>query len=206
MSKLEAFKDVVSFRESGVEHNMIVLAVKDKGVIDGVFVRQLLGPDGKTPLNVVGSSRQAEMIQFRHDVPPSQYRTVEDWFFSLSDDELQAVLAERQRRIHEKQQADQAKASQEEEKQLVSGVVIKPSPALLEKAGQLWKQAIRDSQELDEHSEISLPEFEKSPEQWKPWIERAKSSLVAPQAPIDKASEQAEGKGKKGGSKDPQVN
>lgn len=203
MSELKAFEDVVIFSESGVSHNALVVTVKANGLVDLVFCKPVLSGDGKTPISVIGSSRQGELVQFRHDVPPSQYEVVEDWFFGLNDEELKGLLSERDRRIHEKQQADQAKQSQEEENALLGGVVIKPSQAVLDQAGELWKQAVRKSQQLDDHTEIALPDYGKSPEKWEPWIERAKSQLSVPVAGAEKAVDQPAGKGDKG-PEDPQ--
>lgn len=183
MSELKAFEDVVRFRESGQVHNMLVVTVKPGGVIDGVFCKQIMSGDGKTPVNVIGSSRQGELVQFRHDVPPSQYEHVEDWYFGLSDEEAKSLDAERMRRQHEKAQALQAKASEEAEAKLLDGVTIKPSQAVLDKAAEIWKQEIREVQQLDEHTDVSLPKYETSAAKWEPWIGKAKQALSGTQTP-----------------------
>lgn len=178
MASLKPFESTVIFRESGREHEAIVLAVKDKGVVDLGFFQQLFAADGKTPLQVIGSSRQVEMVQFRHDVKPDQYELVEDWFFGLNDEQLEALIKERSRRKEEALQAAFAAAQQEQEKALLDGVTVKPSAAVLELAAKLWTSELRKSQNLDEHTDIELPKYAANPKAWEPWIERAKQQLT----------------------------
>lgn len=216
MASLKPFESTVIFREAGQEHNAVVLAVKpaagsglaNSGVlIDLAFFKQLMSADGKTPLQVIGSSRQVEMVQFRHDVKPDQYELVEDWFFGLNDEQLEALIKERSRRKEEALQAAFAAAQQEREKELLDGVTVKPSAAVLELAAKLWTSELRKSQNLDEHTDIELPKYAANPKAWEPWIERAKQQLTpkpdqSSTSILDKPT-QAPGAGTPGGEKDP---
>lgn len=186
MASLTPFQSTVTFHEGGKEHVAIVLADKGYGVLDIAFIQQLFAADGKTALNVVGSSRQAEMVQFRHDVKPDQYELVEDWFFGLADEHLEALLKERSRRKEEKLQAEFAAAAQAREQATLAGVIIRPSAQLLDTARKLWLESLKEIQQVDEHSEIVLPDYGRDPESWKPWIEKAKQAL-ANQAPAQTA-------------------
>src|SRR6185437_1978706 len=112
-----------------------------------------------------------------HDVPASQYELVEDWFFSLSDDELEELEDERERRIVEKRTAARAEQAAEADKQLLAGVTIKPSEQGMVRASELWKHAIREAQTLDEHTDVTLPAYAGNEKSWEPWIEEAKRDM-----------------------------
>jgi hypothetical protein len=152
-------------------------------VVDLAVFNPVLGGDGK-PKKVVGTSEQAALIGWLHDIPVDQVERAEDWFFTLSDDSLAALLKERERRNHEKAQAAQAQIEEQERTQVLAGVKIRPSDAVLAKAGELWKASIRQAEHAGEHDDIVLPTFDANPEAWKPWIERAKAAPAAePQEP-----------------------
>lgn len=173
-------------------------------VVDLLIVREVKNGAGQV-LNVVGTARQVELVHFEHDVPAEEIERAEDWFFSLNAEELDALLKEKQRRDHERLQAEQAKLEQAQTASLLQDVKIRPSDRVLQTAEKLWKDAIRAESHADEHSEIELPSYESKPDLWKPWIEKAKgfiakqdagsgSGLLQPwmqrpnaSAPVDKA-------------------
>jgi hypothetical protein len=145
-------------------------------VVDLAFFREVKDGAGKIK-NVVGTAQQNELVGWLHDIPVEQIERTEDWFFTLSDEELAALLKERDRRNHEAAQAAQAAAAEEQKTQLLQGVKIKPSAAVLERARKLWEASIREEAHADEHDEVVLPAYEAQPQAWEPWIEQAKKSI-----------------------------
>lgn len=181
MAQVKPFEDVVTYHEGGHKHTALVVGARGN-LLDLVFCKQLVAGDGKTPIQVVGSSRQAELVQFRHDVPPSQYQLAEDWFFGLDDESLGAILEERDRRkealVQEKARASEDDAARSR----LEGVKIRPSDAVLVTAAALWKKRLIDHGHADERSHVELPTYEARPDLWSPWIDMAKTQMPEPVA------------------------
>ena len=159
-------------REPGGKINSVPTQVVDLAVFKPV-------KDGAGKVkNVVGTAERDKLVGWLHDIPVDQVQRAEDWFFTLTDDELEAVTKERARRNHEKAQAAQAQAAEAQKAKTLAGVKIRPSKQLLETAEKLWKDSIRAENHAGEHDEIVLPNFDAMPEEWAPWIEKAKSFLT----------------------------
>lgn len=174
MSNQQALK----FGEAVEHKGQTAIIVGVRGVlVDLLKVREVRnGAD--LVQNVIGTARQVELVHFEHDVPAEEIERAEDWFFSLNAKQVNALLNEKDRRDHERQQAEQAKADQAASATLLQDVKIRPSNRVLQTAEKLWKDAVRAEQHADEHEEIELPSFESKPDLWKPWIEKAKAFIT----------------------------
>ena len=177
-------------RESGGKVSSIPTLVLDLAVFTPIT-------DGAgKPRSVVGTAEQSKLVGFVHDIPLDQVEQAEDWFFSLSDEEAAALDKERQRRQHEKAQAQQAAQDEAEKAEALDGVQIRPSKRVLEVAEKLWKEHIRAEEHADEHEDVILPAYDAKPEAWKPWIEKAKLipvEIQPEQAPAGEAKPEIKG-------------
>lgn len=174
----------------------IVVGVKGD-VVDLLLVNEIKNGAGKIQ-NVVGTARQTELVHFEHDIPAADISSVEDWFFSLKDEQVNALVNEHQRRQHEKAQALQASEAESQLIQMTEGVKIRPSDRVLATAEKLWKDTIRKAEQAGEHDEIELPSFEAQPELWKPWIEQAKKRVTF-ESQISSAADRAKQRGESAG-------
>src|SRR5689334_11549728 len=62
----------------------------DQLVVDLAVFNQIKDGAGKVK-NIVGTAEQDKLVGFLHDIPIDQVEKAEDWFFSLSDEELDGL-------------------------------------------------------------------------------------------------------------------
>ncbi len=179
------FGDPVRYQERGAWHNALVISQgeKDERRIDLMFLRQVVTGAGD-PVNVAGTSRQAEAVQFRHDVMPGEYEPITlpaDQFFAqfcaLADGEVAQIVADRERANNDRIALSRLRQADEEKQEQLKHVKIRPSTAVMEKAKDLWTDALVQGGHVGAHDEIELPDYRVNPEAWQPWIERAKAAL-----------------------------